>query len=72
MPHPTTLVKLTLKYGTETLTELNSVLLQKARERKLVRGRKLQLDTTVVAADVHYPTDASLLADVNRVIGRQV
>ncbi|MDQ7792411.1 MAG: transposase, partial [Clostridia bacterium] len=51
VPHPTTLVKLTLKYGTETLTESNFVLIQKARERKLVRGRKLQLDTTVVTAD---------------------
>jgi hypothetical protein len=28
-----------------------------------VRGRKLRVDTTVVEANIHYPTDSSLLGD---------
>lgn len=72
VPHATTLVKLTKRYGPGVVGELNRLLLDKAREEKLVRGRKLRVDTTVVEADIHYPTDASLLADGVRVITRYV
>lgn len=47
-------------YGPKTLEELNRLLLRKAREQKVLRGRKLRVDTTVVEVDIHHPTDASL------------
>lgn len=72
VPHSTTLIKLTHLYGEETIKELNTLLVQKAAEEKIVRGRKLRVDTTVVPSDIHYPTDASLLADGIRVITRTV
>jgi len=72
VPHATTLVKLTKRYGPQVVEELNRALVAKAREKKLVRGKKLRVDTTVVAADIHYPTDAGLLADGVRVISRVV
>jgi len=72
VPHSTTLVKLTRRFGPEALEELNQILVQKAREKKVIRGRKLQMDTTVVEADIHHPTDASLLQDGVRVITRVV
>lgn len=71
-PHSTTLIKLTKRFGPEVIENLNQVLVDKARERKLVRGRKLRLDTTVVDANIHYPTDASLLSDCARAITRTV
>ena len=50
------------------MRDLNDALVLKLKERKVIRGRKLRLDTTVVEADIHYPTDTGLLADGVRVI----
>lgn len=70
VPHSTALLKLTQRYGPETTDKLNEILIDKARGDKLVRARKLRLDTTAVEADIHYPTDNSLLSDGVRVITR--
>jgi len=67
-----TLIKLTKKFGPELIAEINEGLVEKAREQKIIRGRKLRLDTTVVEADIHHPTDASLLADGIRAITKTV
>jgi len=71
-PHPTTLIKLVKRCGPETLRELNELLVQKAREEKLIRGRKLRVDTTAVQANIRYPTDAGLLADGIKLVTRAV
>src|SRR6266496_4350084 len=62
VPHPTTLVKLTRRVGEQAVTGLNQALLARAAERKLPRTHKVRADTTVVAANVAYPTDLGLLA----------
>jgi IS5 family transposase len=69
VPHPTTLVKLVRRAGPETIEQLNAALLGKLAERKLLRGRKLRVDTTVVEADIDYPTDADLLEHAVRKLG---
>src|ERR671930_226333 len=43
-----------------------------ARARKVTRGRKLRLDSTVVETDIHHPSDSTLLADGVRVLSRLV
>jgi IS5 family transposase len=63
IPDASTLIKLTHKFGDETLAEIHGLIITNLRERKLVRGRKIRTDTTVVASDIHYPTDAGLLFD---------
>ncbi|HEX2402183.1 MAG TPA: ISNCY family transposase [Mycobacterium sp.] len=62
VPHPTTLMKLTTRCGAPAVDGLNEALLTKAVEQKLVRTNKVRADTTVVEADVGYPTDSGLLA----------
>jgi transposase, IS5 family len=62
VPHPTTLMKITTRCGEQTVTELNDALLAKANGHKLVRLDKVRADTTVVEANVGYPTDSGLLA----------
>jgi IS5 family transposase len=62
VPHPTTLVKLTRRVGEQTVEGLNQALLARAAERKLLRTHKVRADTTVVGANVAYPTDLGLLA----------
>lgn len=72
VPHSTTLIKLTRKYGPEVLHDLNTLLVRKARERKLLCRRKLRVDTTVIQAPIEHPTDIGLLADGVRVVTRLV
>jgi IS5 family transposase len=67
VPHPTTLVKLTRRLGEQTVVALNEALLATAAEHKVLRTQRVRADTTVVAANVAYPTDAGLLA---RAIGK--
>lgn len=72
VPHSTALIKLTKRYGPEIIDNLSATLIAKARDQKVIRGRKLRIDTTAVEADIHYPTDASLLSDGVKVITRTV
>jgi transposase, IS5 family len=61
VPHPSTLEKITTRCGPETIATLNQALLVKANAAKVVRLDKVRADTTVVAANVAYPTDSGLL-----------
>jgi IS5 family transposase len=69
VPHPTTLVKLVGRAGPEVIEQLNQALLDKLAQGKLLRARKLRVDTTVVEADIDYPTDADLLEQAVRKAG---
>ena len=69
VPHPTTLVKLVGRAGPEVIVQLNAALVEKLAADKLLRGRKLRVDTTVVEADIDYPTDADLLEQAVRKVG---
>jgi IS5 family transposase len=62
LPHPTTLMKLTTRCGEPAVAALNEELLAKAVEARLVKTGKVRADTTVVSANVDYPTDTGLLA----------
>jgi transposase, IS5 family len=61
-PHPTTLMKITTRCGERAISELNEALLAKAVEAKVLRTNRVRADTTVVSANVAYPSDSSLLA----------
>ncbi len=72
VPHSTTLLKLTRRFGPEIISELNQAVLSTAVERKLLRSRRLRVDTTVMEADVRYPTDSGLCAHAVSRLGRAV
>src|SRR6202048_2475800 len=61
VPHPSTLGKITTRCGPEAIEALNQALLIKAAEEKAVKLDKVRADTTVVPANVAYPTDSGLL-----------
>jgi IS5 family transposase len=68
-------MKLTTRCGAAAVDGLNETLLAKAAAAKLLRTARLRADTTVVAANVSYPTDSSLLAKAVRriaVTGRRI
>jgi IS5 family transposase len=72
VPHPTTLMKITTKCGDTAVEALNEALLVKAAAAKLLRVNRVRADTTVVGADVAYPTDSGLLAKAVGQISRTV
>jgi IS5 family transposase len=75
VPHPTTLMKLTTRCGPAAVQGCNEALLARAAGAKLLRVSRLRADTTVVPANVAYPTDSGLLAKAIRriaVTGRRI
>ena len=72
VPHPTTLMKITTRCGDDAVAGLNEALLVKAAAAKLLRTDKVRADTTVIEADVAYPTDSGLLAKAIGTMARTV
>jgi IS5 family transposase len=62
VPNPTTLMKITTKCGDAAVAGLNEALLAKAAQAKMLRVDRVRVVTTVVEAEVAYPTDSGLLA----------
>jgi IS5 family transposase len=55
-------MKLTSRCGQEAVAGLNEALWAKAAGQKLLRTGRVRADTTVIGANVAYPTDVGLLA----------
>src|SRR5215467_3663718 len=70
VPDAKTLVRLGQAVGLETLRDLHDRLVAIAQERKVIQGRRMRVDTTVVESNIHYPTDSGLLNDGARVLTR--
>ncbi|MDE3075316.1 MAG: transposase [Chloroflexota bacterium] len=72
VPDASTLSKLTKGKAKAAVAQLNDALLTKLAEQDKVKGRRVRTDTTVLPANIIYPTDIGLLADGLRVIGRNL
>ncbi len=70
VPDESTVRKLTRRLGPETVSELTRVLIARATREKRFRARAVRVDSTVIEADVKYPTDASLAAHGVRALAR--
>jgi IS5 family transposase len=72
VPDAKTLIRLARLLDERVLKDVLARLVALGRERRLIRGRRLRLDTTVVETNIHYPTDATLLADGVRILTRDL
>src|SRR6058998_4073567 len=70
VPDAKTLIRLAHLLDPTLLKALLDRLTAMARKRRVIRGQRLRVDTTVVETNIHYPTDSSLLADGVRVLTR--
>jgi IS5 family transposase len=68
VPDAKTLLRLAQLIDAAMLQTLLARLVQLARARRVVRGHRLRVDTTVVETHIHYPRDSELLADGVRMI----
>ena len=71
VPDESTVRKLTRRIGAETVAELTRALIVKATREKRFRPRAVRIDSTVIEADVKYPTDAGLASSGVRVLARE-
>jgi len=70
VPDAKTLGKLGLALGPEIIERIHQRVVAIAQEKKIIHGRRLRVDTTVVETNIHYPTDSTLLGDGVRVLTR--
>jgi IS5 family transposase len=71
LPDESTVRKLTRRLGAETVSELTRAVIVKAKRETRFRARAVRIDSTVVEADVRYPTDAGLAAAGVRALARE-
>lgn len=71
VPDESTVRKLTRRIGPETVSELTRVLIARATREKRFRARAVRIDSTVIEADVKYPTDSDLAAHGVRALARE-
>src|SRR6266436_6207936 len=70
VPDAKTVGKLGIALGPHIIEQIHRRVVAIAQEHKIVQGRRMRVDTTVVETDIHYPTDSSLLGDGVRVLTR--
>lgn len=71
VPDESTVRKLTRRVGAETVSELTRALIVKATREKRFRPRAVRIDSTVIEADVRYPTDSGLASAGVKVLARE-
>lgn len=70
VPHYSILSRYENLIPESTIRKINEQIVKVAKEKGVSKGFKFRVDTTVVEANIHYPTDSSLLHDGIRVINR--
>jgi IS5 family transposase len=70
VPDAKTLIRLAHVVGADTLRGIVARLVAIARQRRVIRGWRMRVDTSVVETNIHYPTDSTLMADGVRVLTR--
>jgi len=71
VPDESTVRKLTRRIGAETVSELTRAMIVKATRERRFRPRAVRIDSTVIEADVKYPTDAGLASSGVGVLARE-
>jgi transposase, IS5 family len=70
VPDAKTMGRWGIALGPSVVLAVHDRIVQIARSKNVVQGRKMRVDTTVVERNIHYPTDSSLLGDGVRVLTR--
>ena len=70
VPDAKTMGRWGVAVGPKALGRIHARIVAIAREKRVIEGRRMRVDTTVVETNIHYPTDSSLLGDGVRVLTR--
>src|SRR5882672_12511970 len=72
VPDAKTILKIARALGPEVIERLHRQVVEVAKRAGVTHGRRFRIDTMVVATNVHYPTDSTLLGDGVRVLTRSL
>jgi transposase, IS5 family len=70
MPDAKTMGRWGTALGPRAIAQIHERMVAIAKDKGLMEGRKMRIDTTVVETNIHYPTDSSVLGDGVRVLIR--
>ncbi len=70
VPEESTVRKLTRRLGAEVVQEITRAVISKAQRESHFRARAARIDSTVVEADIRYPSDAMLALQGARALAR--
>lgn len=70
VPDAKTMARIGQALGGDVIADLHRRLVELAQQNKVIQGRRMRVDTTVVETNIHYPTDSSMLGDGARVLTR--
>jgi IS5 family transposase len=71
VPDESTVRKLTRRIGPETVNDMTRELISAAVRERRLKGRAVRIDSTVIEADIKYPTDAGLAAHGVKALARE-
>jgi transposase, IS5 family len=71
VPHESTIRKLARRLGCEVIDEITRLVIETAVREKRFAPRAMRVDSTVVEADVRWPSDAALAHDAARLLARE-
>jgi IS5 family transposase len=71
VPEESTVRKLARRLGAEVVQEITRVVIAKAQRESRFRARAARIDSTVVEADIRYPSDAMLALQGARALARE-
>jgi transposase, IS5 family len=71
VPEESTVRKLARRLGAEVVQEITRVVIAKAQRETRFRARAARIDSTVVEADIRYPSDAMLALQGVRALARE-
>jgi len=70
MPDAKTMGRWGVALGPQVLKLIHERMVKIAQAKRVITGRRMRVDTTVVETNIHYPTDSTLLGDGVRVLTR--
>jgi IS5 family transposase len=71
VPDESTVRKLARRLGAEVVEEITRLVIEKAKRETRFRTRAARIDSTVIEADIRYPSDAMLALQGARVLARE-
>ena len=70
MPDAKTMGRWGRALGPQVVKRVHEQIVEIARTKEVIEGRRMRVDTTVTETNIHHPTDSSLLGDGVRVLTR--
>jgi transposase, IS5 family len=71
VPDESTVRKLTRRIGEQTVNDVTRALIEAAVRERRFRARVVRIDSTVIEADIRYPTDVGLASHGVKPLARE-